>query len=120
MYNLILTVLASTPSPSSTTAPEDTFYSPGTIGFLAVFGVTVGAIVLIFDMVRRVRRVRYRAEINAKLDAEQTSPAKGSAAKAAQAKSSAPKASVAKKTPAKPAAPTKPSRPAPPAKPKRD
>lgn len=110
MYNLILTVLAATPSPSSTTAPEDTFYSPGTIGFLAVFGVTVGAIVLIFDMVRRVRRVRYRAEITAKLDAEQAAPKKASA----------PKASVAKKAPAKPAAPAKPSRPAPPAKPKRD
>ena len=110
MYNLILTVLASTPSPSSTTAPEDTFYSPGTIGFLAVFGVTVGAMVIIFDMVRRVRRVRYRAEINAKLDAEQSTPAK----------SSAPKASAVKKAPAKPAAPAKPNRPAPPAKPKRD
>ena len=99
MYNLILTVLASTPSPSSTTAPEDTFYSPGTIGFLAVFGVTVGAIVLIFDMVRRVRRDRDRAEINTKLDAEPSTPVKGSATEAA---------------------PAKPSRPAPPAKPKRD
>lgn len=99
MYNLILTVLASTPSPSPSIAPEDTFYSPGTVGFLAVFGVTVGAIVLIFDMVRRVRRVRYRAEINAKLDAEPSSPLMGSAAEAA---------------------PAKPSRPAPPAKPKRD
>lgn len=110
MYNLILTVLASTPSPSSTTAPEDTFYSPGTVGFLAVFGVTVGAILLIFDMVRRVRRVRYRAEITAKLDAEQAAPNEPSA----------PKASVAKKTASKPAAPAKPNRPAPPAKPKRD
>ena len=110
MYNLILTVLASTPSPSSTTAPEDTFYSPGTVGFLAVFGVTVGAILLIFDMVRRVRRVRYRAEITAKLDAEQAAPKEPSA----------PKASVAKKTASKPAAPAKPNRPAPPAKPKRD
>ena len=116
MYNLILTVLASTPSPSSTTAPEDTFYSPGTIGFLAVFGVTVGAIVLIFDMVRRVRRVRYRAEINAKLDAEQ-----GSAAKSSAPKASAPKKTAAKPAASvKPAAPAKPSRPAPPAKPKRD
>lgn len=119
MYNLILTVLASTPSPSSTTAPEDTFYSPGTIGFLAVFGVTVGAIVLIFDMVRRVRRVRYRAEINAKLDAEQGSPAKSSAPKASAPKKTADKPAAPAK-PAKPAAPAKPNRPAPPAKPKRD
>ena len=77
---------------------------------MAVFGVTVGAILLIFDMVRRVRRVRYRAEISAKLDAEQAAPNEPSA----------PKASVAKKTASKPAAPAKPNRPAPPAKPKRD
>lgn len=113
MRNLILAILASTPSPSSTTAPEDTFYSPGTIGFLAVFGVTVGAILLIFDMVRRVRRVRYRAEISSKLDAELSGEKKTEA-------KSAPKASAVKKTPAKPAAPAKPARPAPPAKPKRD
>jgi len=29
---------------------------------------------LIFDMVRRVRRVRYRSEINEKLDAEANPP----------------------------------------------
>ena len=65
------------------------------------FLMAVGAIALIFDMVRRIRRVRYRAEIAEKLAAE-------AAAKPAAAKPAA-----------KPAAKAKPERPAPPAKPKR-
>ncbi|MEN9731021.1 MAG: hypothetical protein RL488_331 [Actinomycetota bacterium] len=66
---------ASSPSPSPTD-PANTFYSPGTVGFLATFGVTLAAVLLIFDMVRRVRRVRYRAEIEAKLAEEEASAAK--------------------------------------------
>jgi hypothetical protein len=60
--------------------------------------MAVGAIALIFDMVRRIRRVRYRAEIAEKLAAE---------------------AAAAPKPAAKPAAKAKPERPAPPAKPQR-
>jgi hypothetical protein len=56
--------------PSETADPANTYYSPGTIGFLAIFFVTAFAILLIFDMVRRIRRVRYRAEIQEKLAAE--------------------------------------------------
>jgi hypothetical protein len=51
--------------------PANTFYSPGTIGFILTFFVAGSAVLIIFDMVRRVRRVRYRAEIQEKLDAEQ-------------------------------------------------
>lgn len=58
------------PSPTETTDPANTFYSPGTVGFLAVAFITGAAILIIFDMVRRVRRVRYRAEIQEKLAAE--------------------------------------------------
>ena len=75
---------ASTPSPTPTTDPANTFYSPGTVGFLATFFVTAAAILLIFDMVRRVRRVRYREEIRLKLEAEAqaaAAPAKKPAAK---------------------------------------
>ena len=57
-------------SPSETADPANTYYSPGTIGFLAIFFVTAFAILLIFDMARRIRRVRYRAEIQEKLAAE--------------------------------------------------
>jgi TRAP-type C4-dicarboxylate transport system permease small subunit len=76
---------------------DDTWYSPGVVGFIATFGMAGAAVFIIFDMVRRIRKVRYRAEIAEKLDAEQeaTSEAK-------------PKAK-----------PIKPSRPKPPEKPKR-
>ena len=74
-------LLAATPVPSSTPDPAETFYSPGTIGFIATFGVTAGAVLLIFDMVRRVRRVRYRAEISAKLEAEAIKATRGSVVK---------------------------------------
>lgn len=50
---------------------DDTWYSPGVVGFLATFGVAAAAIFIIFDMTRRVRRVRYRAEIVQKLDLEE-------------------------------------------------
>ncbi len=52
---------------------DDTWYSPGVVGFLATFGVAAAAIFIIFDMTRRVRRVRYRAEIVQKLDLEEQS-----------------------------------------------
>jgi hypothetical protein len=66
------------------------------------FFMAAGAIGLIFDMVRRIRRVRYRAEIAEKLAAEAAAKPAGSV-----------------KPAAKPAAKAKPERPAPPAKPKR-
>jgi hypothetical protein len=42
--------------------------TPGVIGFIMTFGVMVAVLALILDMTRRVRRVRYRAEIAEKLD----------------------------------------------------
>ena len=107
MHILLSALLAATPSPSATADPSETFYSPGTIGFIMTFFVTAGAVALIFDMVRRIRRVRYRAEIAEKLAAESQATNKPAVAKPAS------------KPAAKPAAKAKPERPAPPAKPKR-
>lgn len=61
---------------SETSAPgeviiDDTWYSPGVIGFLATFGLAAASLLIIWDLVRRIRRVRYRAEITEKLDQEQ-------------------------------------------------
>jgi hypothetical protein len=111
----ISALLAATPVPSSTPDPAQTFYSPGTIGFIATFGVTAGAVLLIFDLVRRVRRVRYRAEISAKLEAE------SQAARETESAASAVKPVAKDKSASnsKPTAKAKPARPAPPAKPKR-
>lgn len=52
--------------------------TPGVIGFLATLFVAMGVVVIIVDMTRRVRRVRYRAEIVEKLDREANPPAAGS------------------------------------------
>lgn len=57
-----------TPSPSAD--PSEVYSSPGAIGFIFTFALAAATILLIFDMVRRQRRVRYRAEIQEKLAAE--------------------------------------------------
>lgn len=57
------------PTPTMTVAPE--LVTPGPIGFGIMALVVVAAMLLIFDMQRRIRRARYREQVGAKLDAEQ-------------------------------------------------
>lgn len=64
-------LLKATPTPMPTNA--DTYFSPGTVGFLITFGVAASAVALIFDMNRRIRRNRYRTEIRERLAAEELS-----------------------------------------------
>lgn len=45
--------------------------TPGVIGFIITFAVAVAAVLLIIDMVRRVRRVNYRQQARDKIAAEQ-------------------------------------------------
>jgi capsular polysaccharide biosynthesis protein len=52
--------------------------TPGVVGFLATLFVALGVVVIIVDMTRRVRRVRYRAEIVERLDREANPPTAGS------------------------------------------
>jgi len=69
MLTTVLPRLAThTPTPAEKN-PE--LVTPGVWGFIAIFVVGVAVLLLGFDMVRRIRRVRYRAEIAAKLDAEE-------------------------------------------------
>jgi hypothetical protein len=68
---------------SETTAPgeviiDDTWYSPGVVGFLATFGLAAASLLIIWDLVRRIRRVRYRAEIAELLDQEQAEASESS------------------------------------------
>lgn len=85
--SILQALLAVTPTPEATDNPANTFYSPGTIGFLLTFFVAGSAVLLIFDMVRRVRRVRYRAEIQERLAAEQAAAELAKAGKAPKKKS---------------------------------
>jgi hypothetical protein len=123
MQNLLSALLAATPAPTETTDPAATFYSPGVQGFIMTFIVVVAAVALIFDMVRRVRKVRYRADITAKLDAESAEQAADAKPAATKPAATAKPASSAKPAAAKPKASStrpKPDRPAAPPKPKRD
>ena len=52
--------------------------TPGVVGFLATLFVAMGVVVIIVDMTRLVRRVRYRAEIVERLDREANPPTAGS------------------------------------------
>lgn len=45
--------------------------SPGPAGFITIIFVGGLTLVLLFDLIRRLRRVNMRADINAKLDAEE-------------------------------------------------
>lgn len=57
------------PTPTSTVPPE--LVTPGFGGFAVVAVLVIAVILLIWDMNRRVRRVRYRDEVREELDAEQ-------------------------------------------------
>ena len=50
--------------------------SPGTIGWIFTFAMAIGSGFLIFDMVRRIRKVRYRDEIAKELAQEQAAKSK--------------------------------------------
>ncbi len=63
--------LAATPTPTPSGGPSEDQVTPGVVGFVVTFLVAVAAVLLVLDMVRRIRRVRYREEIAQKLDAEQ-------------------------------------------------
>ena len=68
--NILVSLAAFTPKSEVVdplTDPNKVYYSPGVIGFVAVFLMMLAAVLLILDMVRRVRRVRYRSEIQEKL-----------------------------------------------------
>lgn len=63
-----------TPSPTSPPASEVT---PGPWGFAAVAFVGVIIVFLAWDMMRRIRRARYREQVTEELDAEQAAAASG-------------------------------------------
>ena len=49
---------------------DENSVTPGWVGFAITFGVAAVTILIVIDMVRRVRRVRYRGEIREQLEAE--------------------------------------------------
>jgi len=57
-----------TPSPTPTVNPD--LVTPGPGGFVAIAFLAVAVVLLVWDMLRRIRRARYREEVVAELDAE--------------------------------------------------
>jgi len=61
------------PSPSPTLPAyegDPNLVTPGVVGFAVTFFIAIATVLLIIDMNRRVRRVRYRSEIQEKIAAE--------------------------------------------------
>jgi hypothetical protein len=73
---LLAGLAAATPTPPPDFDPDTV--TPGWIGFTAMFLVAAATVLLIMDMVRRIRRARYRGEIQERLEAERA--ASGSSA----------------------------------------
>jgi flagellar biosynthesis/type III secretory pathway M-ring protein FliF/YscJ len=67
MYAAIFLAVV-TPEPS---APPPELVTPGPWGFAAIAFVAAAVFLLVWDMLRRIRRGRYREEINQDLDAAQ-------------------------------------------------
>jgi hypothetical protein len=57
--------------PRAASEAESIASSPGTLGWVFTFAVAIAAGFLIFDMVKRIRRVRYRDEVRQELTEEQ-------------------------------------------------
>jgi hypothetical protein len=72
--NVYTILVAATGLFSATGTPQPNFnedsVTPGWVGFVMMFLVALAVILLCIDMVRRVRKVRYRGEIREQLEAE--------------------------------------------------
>ena len=68
MMSLITVVLAVTPTPAPDFDPNTV--TPGVVGFVVFFLIAVATLLLCLDVVRRIRRTTYRAEIKERLEAE--------------------------------------------------
>ncbi len=65
-------ILAATPTPTPQSDFNQNSVTPGFVGFAITFLIAIAVVLLCLDLVRRVRRVRYRGEIREKLEAEQS------------------------------------------------
>ncbi len=66
-----------TPSPTVSVDPDTV--TPTIVGFAATAVVAAAVVFLVIDMLRRIRRAGYRADIAAELDAEEAARADAAA-----------------------------------------
>ena len=67
MHLLTISRFFSEAADSTSTDPNDPWGGPETLGFIFIFIIAALTMVIIFDLVRRLRKVRYKAEIQARL-----------------------------------------------------
>lgn len=70
LLTAIIATADPTPSPYPAYTGDQNLITPGFIGFAVTLLVAVATVLLIIDMTRRMRRVRYRAEVREQLEAE--------------------------------------------------
>jgi hypothetical protein len=66
----ILRLDDATPSPAPAFTGNEDLITPGVVGFGVTFLIAVVTVLLLVDMTRRMRRLRYRSEIRQKLEDE--------------------------------------------------
>lgn len=77
MHALVgLLAAAATPTPTPSPVDPD-LVTPGPWGFVVFAFLGIVVILLVWDMLRRIRRARYREEVNQELDAEAAASAQG-------------------------------------------
>lgn len=67
---MIWRLVDATPSAVPTSNVADDLVTPGVWGFAITAFIMIAVILLIIDMVRRLRRLNYRAEIRQRLEEE--------------------------------------------------
>lgn len=65
----LLSIASATPAPEPTTV-DDLLVTPGVIGFAVTAVFIIVIVLLVLDMGRRMRRVRYREEARQRIAAE--------------------------------------------------
>jgi len=73
----------STPTPTPTPTVDPDLVTPGVAGFITIVILAVAVGLLAWDMLRRVRRSRYREEARLVLDAEEAAAREAAASDAA-------------------------------------
>lgn len=78
---LLSAVATATPSPTPSVPQVDPeTVTPGPWGFVAIAFLALAVVLLVWDMMRRIRRARIRSEVDEILDAEEAAARQGDAA----------------------------------------
>lgn len=71
---------AATPTPTPEPTVDPVLVTPGPWGFVVIALLALAVVALVWDMMRRIRRGRFRADVNEELDAEEQAAAEAEAA----------------------------------------